>query len=330
MRKKTRWMIFLFCILLGNLTGCRIGNTEYVLYEQKVDSKTVFSVNDTKCSLKEAKIYLCNYKNIYGNAYGLDLWETGEYHDSLENYVKDVSMAELTRVICMDLLAEEQGIALDEEETAAVAKLAKEYYDSLTDEERDFMDVRTSDVQLAYEHYAIAMKLYATLTDGVNEEVSDDEARVIRLQQIFLTDPDIAQMVAQKLENGEDFASVAAAYNRGSTVEVTVARGDYPKEVEDVAFNLDEGASSSMIETDNGYYFVKCLSRFEESLTEANKANILIRREKEQFDDLYDEFLNSCEFEQNDALWEAVSLEGTTGIATDSFFARYDDYYAEE
>jgi foldase protein PrsA len=312
------------------LTGCRIGNTEYVLYEQKVDSKTVFSVNDTKCSLKEAKIYLCNYKNIYGNAYGLDLWETGEYHDSLQNYVKDISMAELTRVICMDLLAEEQGIALDEDEIAAVAKLAKEYYDSLTDEERDFMDVRTSDVQQAYEHYAVAMKLYATLTDGVNEEVSDDEARVIRLQQIFLTDPDIAQMVAQKLEDGEDFASVAAAYNRGSTVEVTVARGDYPKEVEDVAFNLDEGASSSMIETDNGYYFVKCLSRFEEDLTEANKANILIRREKEQFDDLYDEFLNSCEFERNDALWEEVSLEETTGIATDSFFARYDNYFTEE
>jgi foldase protein PrsA len=323
-------MILLLCILLVNLTGCRIGNTEYVLYEQKVDSKTVFSVNDTKCSLKEAKIYLCNYKNIYGNAYGLDLWETGEYHDSLQNYVKDISMAELTRVICMDLLAEEQGIALDEDEIAAVAKLAKEYYDSLTDEERDFMDVRTSDVQQAYEHYAVAMKLYATLTDGVNEEVSDDEARVIRLQQIFLTDPDIAQMVAQKLEDGEDFASVAAAYNRGSTVEVTVARGDYPKEVEDVAFNLDEGASSSMIETDNGYYFVKCLSRFEEDLTEANKANILIRREKEQFDDLYDEFLNSCEFERNDALWEEVSLEETTGIATDSFFARYDNYFTEE
>jgi foldase protein PrsA len=174
------------------------------------------------------------------------------------------------------------------------------------------------------------MKLYATLTDGVNEEVSDDEARVIRLQQIFLTDPDIAQMVAKKLEDGEDFASVAAAYNRGSTVEVTVARGDYPQEVEDVAFNLDEGACSSMIETDNGYYFVKCLSRFEEELTEANKANILIRREKEQFDDLYDEFLNSCEFERNDALWEEVSLEGITGIATDSFFARYDNYFTEE
>jgi foldase protein PrsA len=113
-------------------------------------------------------------------------------------------------------------------------------------------------------------------------------------------------------------------------VEVTVARGDYPKEVEDVAFNLDEGASSSMIETDNGYYFVKCLSRFEEDLTEANKANILVQREKEQFDDLYDEFLNSCEFEQNDKLWEGISIEETTGITTDSFFALYDNYFTEE
>jgi foldase protein PrsA len=329
MRKKIWIAALILGIAAGSLTGCRIGNTQYVIYEQKVDSKTVFTVNDLKCSLKEAKIYLCNYKNIYGNAYGLNLWDTGDYQDSLEDYVKDVAMAELTRVICMDLLAQEQGIELDEEETAKIAELAKAYYESLTEEERDFMDVRTSDIQQAYEHYAVAMKLYATLTDGVNEEVSDDEARVVRLQQIYVTDADIAQTVAQKLANGEDFASVAAAYNRTTSVEVIVARGDYPEEVEDVAFNLDDGAISAMIETDNGYYFVKCLNRFEEELTEANKANILIRREKEQFDDLYEEFLKTCEFEGNDTLWDEVSFEGTTGITTDSFFALYDSYFTE-
>ncbi len=316
------------CILAGSLTGCQIGNTQYVIYEQKVDSKTVFTVNDQKCSLKEAKIYLCNYKNIYGSAYGLDLWSREEIADSLEEYVKDVAVSEFFRVICMNLLAQEQGILLTEEEEKLVKELAEEYYDSLTADERSFMDIKQSDVELAYTHYALAMKLYATLTAGVNEEVSDDEARVIRVQQIYLADADTANTVSQKLEAGEDFGAVAATYNQADAVEVTIARGDYPEEVELEAFNLDDGGVSKMITTDEGYYFIKCLNRFEEELTEANKANILIQREKEQFDDLYQDFVDSSEFEFNETLWEETSFQEAGEITTGTFFALYDKYFS--
>ena len=332
MRHK-KWMACALAIsLMAQLTGCTIGDTQYVFHHKRVNSRTVFSANDEKCSLKEAKLYLCNYRNIYGNAYGMDLWTHQSLQEDLESYVKDVTIAELARIFCMDQLAEARVFALDETECQLVQLAAEQYYTSLNEAETEYMGVKLSDVEKAYEHYALAMKLYQTLTEGVNEEVSDDEARVIRVQQIYVPDLETANIVAEKLSQGEDFAAVAATYNRKVSVEVTVARGDYPEEVELVAFNLDNEQASGMITADDGYYFVRCLNHYEEELSEQNKSTILMLREKEQFEDSYEEFVAGTLFEMNDELWAEITFENVPQageIVTDSFFAVYEEVFAD-
>ena len=190
------------------------------------------------------------------------------------------------------------------------------------------MDVHEPDILEAYETYALAEKLYQTLTQGVEEEVSDDEARVIRVQQIYVSDEQTAKKVQKLLNDGDDFASIAGTYNEKGKVETTVARGDYPQDVENIAFNLDNDAQSDMIVTDDGYYFVKCLNKFEEQLTQDNKSNIRIKREKEQFEDTYQDFVDSSTFELNEALWSSITLDDTSDIQTDSFFDVYDKYFS--
>lgn len=310
------------------LTGCKVGDTQIKLELIRLSNhKNVFIINDYKCSLKRAKLYLSNYRNLYGSAYGLDLWQYDFGDASLEDYVKDVTIQELARIACMDLIAEQQEMSLTSEEEDLVKKASQEYYDSLSDAEKSYMDVHETDIEEAYKDYALAEKLYQTLTQGIDEEVSDDEARVIRVQQIYVADKNTAQEVKKKLENGEDFASVAGAYNQKGKVEITVARGDYPQTVENIAFNLDNDACSDMIEAEDGYYFIKCLNKFEEQLTEENKSNIRIKREKEQFEDTYQEFVDSSTFEMNDSLWNEITLDDTSDITTNSFFDVYDKYF---
>ena len=41
-----------------------------------------------------AKLYLSNYRNLYGSAYGMDLWQYDFGDASLEDYVKDVTLQE--------------------------------------------------------------------------------------------------------------------------------------------------------------------------------------------------------------------------------------------
>jgi NAD+ kinase len=80
---------------------------------------------------------------------------------------------------------------------------AEEYYNSLSKAEIAYMGIVLEKLKGCYERYAIAEKLYATLTQGVNEEVSDDEARVVRVQQIYVSVQEDALDVQKKLADGD-------------------------------------------------------------------------------------------------------------------------------
>lgn len=322
MKKKLVTGILLFTMAVTSLCGCRIGNTEFIIDKVVEDSHSAFYLNGEECSLVEARIYIANYKNLYGRVYGIDLWDANYDEKELEDYVKDVALSELCRITAMSQLAEKEKIALTDSEKDKMKEVAKEYYKSLSDDEKDFIDASQKEIEEAYLKYALANKLYETLTEGIDAEVSDDEARVIRIEQIFVKDTETANLVEEKLKS-DDFTSVAVAYNQLPNVEVTVARGELPKEVEDIAFELDNDAKSSMITTDDGYYFIHCISKFEEELTEANKGNILILREKEHFDDMYQEYVGNSEFKLNEKQWKAISIKDLDSVKTDSFFETY-------
>ena len=328
-KKKTgaRWLRVIsaaVCMTLL-LSGCRIGDKEIVL-SKSLNNKQVFQIGGSVCELKEAKVYLANYQNLYGTAYTVDLWQHDFGDDSLSEYVKDITLAELTSVYCMDLLAETHTVTLSGDEQKKVAAAAEEYYDSLSWKEISYMGVSEADIKEYYTHYALAQKLYHSLTDGVNEEVSDDEARVMEIMQIFVTDEQDAAAVRQKLFDGEDFATVANNYNELTAIQVTVSRDDLPEEVEEVAFRLDDNEVSQMITVENGYYFIKCLNKYNEELTEENKANIVEKRQKEAFDDVYNEFIAAQDSYLNTSLWGKLELETGGDITTNSFFEVFEKY----
>lgn len=325
MKRKWIQMIPVTIAMLMCLGGCQIGNKQIVV-SGSLSDKQVFKIGSATCGVKEAKVYLTNYQNIYGTAYGLNLWEHDFGDNSLTQYVKDITLEELTHVICMDLLAESQEVSLSEDEKADVASAAKEYYASLSEDEIAYLAVTESDIAEYYAHYALAQKLYRSLTNGVNDEVSDDEARVIEIMQIYVTDETKAAEVSSKLKNGDDFASVANNYNQLSSIQVTVSRDELPAEVEQVAFDLDNGEISDEIPVDHGYYFIKCLNKYDEELTEANKSNIVEKREKEAFDDVYNEYVSGLSSYLNQNLWDELELDTDAAIATDSFFEVFEKY----
>lgn len=334
MRRKIQIIILTICVVSAMLSGCTIGDTEYVLEISSVGRNDVFSINGKDCSKEEAKLYLCNYQNLYGNAYGVNLWEyefdAEDAPATLEEYVKDITILQLSNIMCMNQLADQMVISLTEEENILVEKAAEEYYDSLSEYERDYIGMSKKELKKFYEKYAIAKKLYDHLTQGVNEEVSVDEARVIRIQQIFVESIETAEVVQNKLAGGDDFYNVAGTYNEGTVIETTIARGQLPEEVEQKAYALDNGQQSEMIRTEEGYYFIKCISKNEEELTEKNKDNIIVKRRKEQFDDVFDAFVEESEFEINQKLWDSITVDTSGKIETDSFFEVYDHYFTEE
>jgi len=312
----------LFCVLL---TGCQIGDKSIVVLKP-LSNRYVFQIGEVSCGVKEAKLYLANYQNIYGEAYTLDLWKHDFGDESLEEYIKTITLNKLVTVACMIQLAEQQGLALTEEDEVNILTAASVYYDSLTDEDKDYLGVSEVDIAEYYRHYVLAQKVYYYLTGEINGEVSDDEARVMEVMQIFVTDAEAAAVVREKLQNGEDFASVANMYNELPSIQANICRDDLPEEAEAVAFRLDDNEVSEIIAVEDGYYFIKCLDKYNEELTEANKVTIVEKREKEAFDDVYNEFVASLTSYINEDVWSALKVDSTSGVVTDSFFDVYEIY----
>ena len=312
----------LFCVLL---TGCQIGDKSIVVLKP-LSNRYVFQIGEVSCGVKEAKLYLANYQNIYGEAYTLDLRGHDFGDESLEEYIKTITMNKLVTVACMIQLAEQQGLALTEEDEANILEAAGAYYDSLTEEDKDYLGVSEVDIAEYYRHYVLAQKVYFYLTGEINGEVSDDEARVMEVMQIFVTDAGDAALVREKLLNGEDFASVANMYNELPSIQANICRDDLPEEAEKVAFQLDNNEMSEVIAVEEGYYFIKCLDKYNEELTEANKVTIVEKREKEAFDDVYNGFVDSLTSYINEDVWEALKVDTTSKVVTDSFFDVYEIY----
>ncbi len=101
------------------------------------------------------------------------------------------------------------------------------------------MGVEKDDVEELCTAHVSVEKVYDEITKDVNTEVSDDEARIITIQQIRLDSLDNAEIVKARLDEGKDFGTVAAAYNRDSQTTVTLGRGEKEAAYEEAAFSLE-------------------------------------------------------------------------------------------
>lgn len=131
------------------------------------------------------------------------------------------------------------------------------------------------------------------------------------------------------MKEEKDFLSVAADYNEASKIEITFGRGDLPAEVEEAAFELENDEITSCIETEDGFYFIKCTNKFNQELTDEHKLTIVKQRETEAFDDTYGAFVETLDSALNTQLWEEVEVEQHENITTDSFFEVYEKYFTE-
>lgn len=323
--KKTAVLLAAFTLASAGISGCKIGKTEVVL-STELGEEDVFKINGRICSLADAKVFLTNYQNIYGKVYNVNLWEHDFGENSLEQYVKDLTISQLAKIISMDFLAEQQEVSLTEEELAQVKKAGKAYYDSLSKAEIQYMGVSEESIIELYRQYGLANKLYAYLTLGINDEVSDDEARVMEAVQIVVTDKADADAVTKALKEGTDFLTLANTYDESGQTERTFGRGELPAAVEEAAFALGANEVSKAIETEDGYYFIKCINNYNQELTDANKQVILEKRRKEAFQDVYEAYIATISSEFNEELWENIEIEVNEEIQTKSFFEVYEEY----
>ncbi|MDO4187639.1 MAG: peptidylprolyl isomerase [Lachnospiraceae bacterium] len=345
--KKFLWLPVILLLEVFVLAGCKKGDTK-IVFTVGFDEDVVFKIEDITCTKSEIMVYLVNTENVYDEVFGENIWKVPYKEGTVEDQYKEAVLARLAQIKAMNLFARDKGITLDDKEIERVEGAANEYYSSLSNEEKNLLSVDEDTIKKMYSEFAIANKLYATVTEEVNPEISDDEARTVTVRSILIKTYSIdsagnridfspemkddalkrAYEIDAKIKSGEEFEILQADYNEDEKASYSFSRGIMPKELEDVAFNMSEGEVSGVIATEYGYHIIKCITNFDEEQTDLNKEVIVKGRKQETFTGNYDSYISSLTSSINMDLWKSITYVRENGVTTTDFFEVYDKYFS--
>ncbi len=318
-------------LLVFGSSGCRFAG-EDVSIETDMSDTQGFVIGGETCSVPVLKTILLTNLHQYGSCYGIDLLGNSDMmvQKKYGQYAKQLTIDETAKVYTMAALADEQGITLTEDQAQLTAWAGEECYQSLSEEERVALGVTKEELIGLYEKYALAQKVYAALTAGVNEEVSDDEARVMQLRQILTTDDQAAAKAYEQLTQEAEFSTVAANYNEAEEISLTLERGQLPEAAETVAFSMEDGTYSEPVATEEGYYIFYCDSKYDVEATEQHKQRIVETRRREAFESSYGPFEEIISSKLNEEAWKEVSPQELESYSFDGLYDIYEKYLGNE
>lgn len=341
--------MILIALLAVMLTGCgsESEDKKKIVLTTGFDENEIFRIGEEVCFRPEVMLYLTNMQNQYENIYGREIWQKKIGDITLEQKIKNMVLARIARIKTMVLLAQQRGVSLSDEEEKLAGEAADEYFTSLNKKEKDALGVTIEDVQIYYQEYALANKVYDMIISDTNPEISDDEARIVTVSQIVIKTYDLdgngnrvdytaeskrsagekAHEIKNKLKNGEEFDSLAAKYNEEDQIMISFRKDEKDSVYEEAAFNLGVGEISDVLDTKDGFVILRCESTLDRQQTDENKERIIKQRKEEAFSQIYNEFLKTQIRKINDELWEQVQFIHDDEIKTNTFFDVYNQYF---
>ncbi|MBQ7464801.1 MAG: peptidylprolyl isomerase [Lachnospiraceae bacterium] len=315
------------------------------------EENEIFFIGTERCTVPELNVYVRTSQSQYEGVFGEEIWDRDIGNETLEQYLKRMALYRLAKIKAMKLLAAREGVTLDEGEESRCKKAAGEYIASLSENDRSLLGADEDLIYRMYSEFALADKVYKSITEDVNPEISDDEARTITVKQIMIKTfyrdisgnridynekqkkeaYDRASTMLKRLRNGEDFDALAERYNEDSQVVYSFDKdSSLPAEFVETAFNMETDEVSDIIETPFGYHVIKCVSTFDREETDENKQKILAQKKEEVFGKTYDEFVQSQYSGLNDELYNATTYDRSALETDESFFDVYNRVFAKE
>jgi len=341
--KKKILIPYVMVMIMAFTAGCS-KNADYVL-TTGFDSKELCRIDGQSCYEYEAVIYLTNMTNEYRDLFGDDFISNETNGSEIKERLRQMAFSKLLKVKVMNLLADDYQITTDSSENELIKAMAEEYYNSLSEEEKNaFSDVTYGEIEKMYKEYLIALKTYKHIVKDVNLEISDDEDRTVVVKQIYLptiqkmedgivvnlTDNEKADIYNEaktmydRLLNGEDFDVVAMGNQDGNDNTISYNKGELDDVLEKKVFELSEGQISELIAGDDGYYIFYCVNPFSREDTDTNKARIISERQKETFENVFEAYAEDVTYYLNTDTFKDIQIDEE--LRSSRFFAIYEQY----
>ena len=279
----------------------------------------------------QAMILIANERNRYESVYSGDIWQIPVSDDDTgldKLTVQNVKQyMEQLKLLCM--LAEEQGITVTSQERDLLRQLTDEYMAGLSGEDLAYIGCDRTDVQKLYTDYYTANKLIKGITSRVSSEISDSEAKVIRIQQIGTADLKKAKAILKRVKiDGANFNSLASRYTETDTIEETLMRGSRGDLIERTAFELEEGQISNILQIGEMYYIIKCVDGYSKEATLERKSRLERAMNNQAFQAVFGPYSQEHKIRFSERFWSEIDFKEPTGSTVESFFDLYEKAFS--
>ena len=312
MGKWNRWGRTLAAVVLAAAVVCGCGVKETLLSGRK--SEREYGKAETMVIFTTERL---RYEELYTDKiWGTVVDESGiTFEETLLSQIHDF----LKELKTMSLMADEEKVTLSGKERELAKQAAAQYMEELKNA-GESSEIDKDVVESLYEDYWKAEKLVETLTNSVNLEVSDSEAKVIVVDEIVLSDKNQADETLKKVQTeGTDFMTVAKEVSEDQEIEKKISRGLRPEAYEKAAYALTTGETSDVIEADGKYYILRCVNDYDESATKVRKEEMVREKKNEAFYETYSEYAAKVHLAKDDSLWKNLSITDGERTSADFF-----------
>ncbi len=280
----------------------------------------------------QIRLIAATERNRYQNLYTGQLWSVAAdvQGNTFESLLKNQISRFLEELAVVDRMADEQGIQLTSQEEDDINNLAEEYYAGLSKEDLKYMQVSKDDVLDLYRKYYQADKTVSQMTESKKLEVSDAEAKVIRVERIETDTKEKAEgLLTQVSEDKADFASIAEKNSLNSQIEFSLEWDSDLKEPDKSAFTLEENEISDIIEAGGRFYIQKCVNAYDKQATALRKEQLAQKKKTEAFQEIYLPYQEKYRVRLNGDIWKNIDFSAGEGCESDNFFSLYHSYFSK-
>lgn len=338
MLKRSMAVVLTF-VMLVCVCGCN-----RVKLTTGLTKKQFARIDGVVVSMDVAKLLLSEYKYSYEQLFDSQVWDKNMNGLTTEEYVKNKVGDTVKNIIFAGNMSKELRIDLTEAERIQIENAAKDYIGSLGKESSE--NISADAVEEFYYYLLLADKGFYGVTDAVDTKVSTDEARRIYVQYIFfgttqydenhnvvslskgekLVKKDKAQAILNRAMSGEDFLALAAECSDDLKNSMELGQGEYDRNFEKAAFMLESGEISSLVETEYGYYIIKCINYNVESDYDEQSEKVILARRKDLYTEQYLEYANNKPVEFNDRFFEDTDIRQLKS-GSGKLYTIYNEYF---